>query len=375
MTNQTQCNLKGSQKLFFIQLDQAASCCRSYAEPLPSDMTVLLNRWQQEHNQLAQGVAIPNCSVCWKDQSQGRKSYRQQHGHQDHNAVELWINNACNQMCSYCSPKFSSTWQQNIIDHGPFQRISGTAKANQALLKENPNQQQWLYNIREYLRSQPPESIDLKLLGGEPLMQFRNLQQLIEMAGDSIRQLEINTNLNPPSNRFLLWLLDTVPNHKLKFDISLDATPGYNHVPRAGFDSSKFLDNLQLLVSKNIKFGFVSVISVLSVFDLPNFLNWSQPYRVEFSKINNPDCLDPIWLPLEILDQINQQFEQTPPTIFHELYNKPQSMIDLKLFEQYNYLCQYFSRSGTDIMKIENALFQQYWNWLEKKQNENLSSQ
>jgi sulfatase maturation enzyme AslB (radical SAM superfamily) len=327
-------------------------------------MSTLLQNWQTEHDQLKQGIPIKNCSVCWKDEEQGRTSFRQQHGHNSNNVVELWINNSCNQMCSYCSPQFSSTWQQNIIDHGPFKNVSGTAKENLALLQTTTPQSQWLEYIQEYLNSQPPGSVDLKLLGGEPLMQLRNLQNLVQMAGDSINRLKITTNLNPPDNKFLLWLLDAVPNHKLLFEISLDATPKYNHVPRSGFDADRFESNLKLLKDKNIQFNILSVVSILSVFDLPKFLNWSKPYQVEFFKLNNPDCLDPVLLPEHILDQIKDQFEQEPPKIFQELYKKSQSLVDLKLFEQYNYLYQYFSRTGIDIKQIDNLVFQQYWKWL-----------
>lgn len=367
--NPTTCNLKGAQKLFFIQLAQASSCCRSYPEPLPENMSVLLQRWDEEHTQLSQGVPVQNCSVCWKDEAQGRTSFRQQNGHKKYNAIELWINNSCNQMCSYCSPKFSSTWEQSIIDHGPFENISSTAKTNLILPVSNPAQAQWIENIQKYLQEQPPNSVSLKLLGGEPLMQLRNLQQLVELAGDSIRQLEINTNLNPPNNRFLEWLLEHAPNHKLRFVVSLDATPEYNHIPRAGFDASKFEYNLQLLLDKNIQFTIMSVISILSIFDLPNFLKWAKPYSIIFNKLNNPDCLDPGLLPGHILDKIKNQFEQEPPGVFLELYNKPQTTVDLKLFEQYNYLYQYFSRVGVRPEEVNNAVFQEYWDWLTHKVN------
>lgn len=368
MINQTQCNLKGTQKLFFIQLNQAASCCRSYPEPLPADMSDLLENWQLEHDQLAQGIAVQNCSVCWKQQARGQTSYRQLHGHASTNKIELWLNNSCNQMCSYCSPKFSSTWQQNIIDHGPFENISSTAKSNLAMPSIATDQQQWIEKIGEYLQSQPQNSVVLELLGGEPLMQFRSLQKLISLAKGSMSQLIITTNLNPPSRRFLDWLLDNVPHNRLMFHVSLDSTPAFNHVPRAGFDCNRFEFNLKLLQKKNISFQIMSVMSILSVFDLPRFVNWSSPYQVVFSNVNNPDCLDPALLPNHILDQIALQFEQEPPLIFQELYNKPQSLVDLKLFEQYNYLCQYFSRTGIDIKQIDNPLFQQYWTWLEERQ-------
>lgn len=39
-------------------------------------------------------------------------------------------------------------------------------------------------------------------------------------------------------------------------------------------------------------------------------------------------------------------------------------MIDLKLKEQYNYLTQYFDRTGTDT-NTTNAEFNQYWTWLQ----------
>jgi len=336
-------------------------------------MSTLLQHWKQEHGQLEQGIPIPGCSVCWKDQAQGRTSYRQQNSHKSKNTIQLWINNTCNQMCSYCSPKFSSTWQQSIQEHGPFQNVSSTSKNNHALLTENIDQTQWIENIREYLQSQPPNSIVLTLLGGEPLMQVRSLQKLLDLASPSISQLQIVTNLNPPTNKFLIWLLDNIPSNKFRFEISIDATPEYNHVPRAGFDADQFKINLQLLQDRGIEFSMSSVVSVLNVFDLPRFINWSKPYQVKFNTLDHPDCLNPIWLPKHILDQIKDQFEQEPPMIFQELYQElyrenTQSLVDLKLFEQYNYLCQYFSRTDIDPKQINNDLFQQYWTWLSERQ-------
>jgi organic radical activating enzyme len=366
--SQTQCNLKGAQKLFFIQLGQAASCCRSYPVPLTDDVPTLLAHWKNESESLQQGIPITSCSSCWKDEAENRVSYRQKNGHKTNNGVEIWLNNSCNQMCSYCSPKFSSTWAQNIVDNGPFENISRTAKDNLVLPLMATDQSMWLEKVREYLQIQPPESVELKLLGGEPLMQLQSLRKLIALESNSIRQLTIVTNLNPPDNKFLRWVLDAVSNHKLKFNISLDATPKYNHVPRAGFDADRFESNLRLLVEKNIPFKLLSTVSILSVFDLPKFVQWSRPYQVIFNKIHNPDCLDPGLLPEHILKQIKDQFEQEPPMIFRELYEKPQFPIDLKLYEQYNYLCQYFSRTGIDPTQIDNSVFQQYWTWLEERQ-------
>ena len=34
--------------------------------------------------------------------------------------VEVNFNHACNLKCSYCSPQFSSSWQQEVEQHGSF---------------------------------------------------------------------------------------------------------------------------------------------------------------------------------------------------------------------------------------------------------------
>lgn len=366
-----ECGRKGTQKSFFLNQGQAASCCRSYPEALPSTLDNLLQHWQQEKQQLADGVAITNCETCWKHESAGLNSYREKYGMITTNDVEIWLSNACNQMCSYCSPKFSSTWQDSIEHHGLFTKISATAQANQAIpIKPDIDSDYWIDQITDYIKSQPADSVNIKLLGGEPLMQLKNLEKIISVAGNSVRKLLINTNLNPPNSKFLSMLLDTAPAHKLEFVVSLDATPKYNHVPRAGFDQAKFETNLELLQRHQVKFKFSSVVSVLSVFDLPNFIVWinSNQYFMNFMKINAPDCLDPIWLPSRIVDQIAQEFGSVDhPEIFRELHQNPQKSVDLKSFEQYNYLSQYFSRTGIVPADINNIIFQEYWSWISKK--------
>lgn len=366
-----ECGLKGTQKLFFLNQGQAASCCRSYPESLPPTLDRLLQHWQQEKQQLADGVAITNCETCWKHESAGLKSYRNNYGMYTINTVELWLSNACNQMCSYCSPKFSSTWQDSIEHHGAFTKVSATAHSNQAIpIKSNIDTNYWIDQITDYIKSQPADSVNLRLLGGEPLMQLKNLEKIISVAGHGVRKLIINTNLNPPNNKFLSMLLNTVPAHKLEFSVSLDATPEYNHVPRAGFDQARFKSNLALLQHSQVGFKFSSVVSVLGIFDLPNFVAWgkSNQYTMNFLKINAPDCLDPIWLPSHVVDQIAQEFgDVDPPEIFKELHQNPQKMVDLKSFEQYNYLSQYFSRTGIVPADINNVIFQDYWSWISKK--------
>lgn len=362
------CDLKGRQKLFFLQLGTTASCCKAYSEPLTDfkNFQQLEQHWKQEQLALDQGTEIASCSVCWKNESNGQPSYRQLNISKGSDQIELYLDNACNQMCGYCNPKFSSEWENSILTYGNFPKVSSTVNQNFKINSNNIDQQFWIDQIHQYIQQQPANTVSVKLLGGEPLMQIKNLQRLVEFNSNKIRQLRINTNLNPPNNRFLIWLLDHVPAEKLWFDISLDATPEFNHVSRAGFDSNKFLENLALLQKYKIPYKFLAVVSVLNLFDIPNFVSWTSAngHSLEFCPLNNPDCLDARLIP----DQFKQQIDPTGlPILVQSILQFSKKSVDIKLFEQYNYLTEYFRRTHINPTQTSNLLFDQYWKWLTER--------
>ena len=263
-------------------------------------------------------------------------------------------------MCSYCSPKYSSAWQDNMQQSGNFVNVSQSTKHNLKVITQHTAQDSQIDELKQLLSREP---VHLKLLGGEPLMQRRNLQQLLELNTDNVLSLNINTNLNPPNNKFLKWVLDTFPKDKLEFGISLDTVPEHNAVPRAGFDQHKFYENLELLEQHDIEFGFMSVVSVLNIFSVSAYQTWlsDRNYQGNFFRINNPDCLDPCYLPQEFKQLLVT--ESVPDTARQALEHCPK-VVDLKQFEQYNYLSQYFQRTST---KITDHRLAAYWHWLQQK--------
>jgi sulfatase maturation enzyme AslB (radical SAM superfamily) len=367
------CSLKGQQQVFNLYLNTVASCCRAYPEPWTTDQTVRekIIQWNHEAQLLDQGIEISGCQVCWNDEKQNKLSYRLLEGQVDKsfNQIDIFLSNLCNQMCSYCSPNYSSVWEESIKKLGKFEQVSSTAIKNLQISTETQSSHNQLEQIQSYIQSRDDNSVLLKLLGGEPLMQIHSLQQLLEFSQTKIKNLQIATNLNPPSSKFLEWVLTNLPKEKLTFSISLDATPEFNHLPRAGFDATKFLKNLELLTHHQIKINFSSVVSATSIFDLPNFLNWIKDhgYSAGFYSLNNPNCLNPEVVPLEFRQEILKNIKIKMPPLINEILNYGQPTVDLKLFEQYNYLTQYFDRTNTDLTKINNPLFQEYWQWLTKK--------
>jgi organic radical activating enzyme len=361
------CFLKGNQKIFLLHLNQATSCCRAYPTSLDQHQSIedLHQQWNEESKKLDQGVELPGCQHCWQHEKQGLQSYRQQLSHKNNKfeTIELNINNTCNQMCSYCSPKFSSSWEKSITEQGVFVKISASAQKNLELNRTSFADKDWISQIYNYIDQCEDNSVVLKLLGGEPLMQLRNLERLVETNLTKIRKLQIITNLNPPNPKFLHRVLDTFPTDKLDFEISLDTVPKYNALPRAGFDQQQFEQNLNRLTQYKISFSFLSVISVLSIFTLDQYQQWlvNRGYAATFFNINNPDCFDPVYLPQQFKDKL---LAKSLPKSTQEILQKHSGMVDLKQFEQYNYLKQYFSRTNTQINEPE---FAEYWAWLEDK--------
>lgn len=354
------CSIKGNQKVFLLHLNKVASCCR--ADPIDitsQSVDYYLDQWQQERQQLAQGIELPGCRHCWAAEHSGQQSYRQRFFNYNLNYVEIFLDNLCNQMCSYCSPKFSSEWANSIQKHGNFIKVSKSAADNLSIvpLHSLSNTKHWINELTDFLNREP---VTIKLLGGEPLMQKRSLQQLLKFNTDNIVKLIINTNLNPPNNKFLKWVLDTFPKEKLVFEISLDTAPEHNAIPRAGFDAEKFKENLKLLKQYDVSFSFITVVSILNIFSIPQYQTWleQQGHRALFFRLNNPDCLDPCYLPEEFKNQIWN--ESLPETVKQALDSRP-TAFDLKLFEQYNYLNQYFQRTG---IKITDSNLNRYLEWL-----------
>lgn len=367
------CGLKGTQKQFLLHLNEIKSCCSADSEPLTTDRTFqdYITQWNEESQQLTQGIKLPGCDICWRAEDQGLQSFRNKFRDvTDPDLIEIFQSNLCNQMCSYCSPKYSSMWQDTVVKYGVFNRVSKLVRDNMAPIHAQTNNEHWLTEVKEYINSRPDDSVSINLLGGEPLMQLRSLTLYEQINIDKIKKFKVTTNLNPPTNKFLHWLLDNIPNHKLQIDISLDATPEYNHIPRAGFDAERFYQNLELIKNKQISVVFLSVLTVLNLFDLPNYLAWSKLQNATnvFFNVHNPDCLAIRYVPrsvrLLIWDQINNS--ECDQNIKEQLL-QPEIKVDLKLLEQYNFIKQYFERSEILIENINNTTFQEYWNWLQQE--------
>jgi sulfatase maturation enzyme AslB (radical SAM superfamily) len=195
MKTSLSCDLKGQQKVFIFFLNQTSSCCCAYPETLDPSKSLnnYIEHWQNESRALDQGIEIASCEHCWKRERNGEISLRSDQERSNWGEIiVLAFSNACNQMCSYCSPKFSSIWQDSVSKHGVFENISQTAKNNLQIPKiPDTRTEYWMNQIDDYIQHRPDNSVTLKLIGGEPLMQIANLQKLLRLRCDKIKKIEI----------------------------------------------------------------------------------------------------------------------------------------------------------------------------------------
>ena len=368
------CKAKGLEKSFRLNTGQAASCCKSYTETFDKNLPELIQLWDRESKKMVTGVQVPSCEQCWRDERAGKPSLRHQlNAHPElENKIDIYLNNLCNHMCSYCSPKFSSMWEDSIRSEGVFDRISQSAKANQSIdieLKGNPMQvESNLQQIKDYVSTQPDNSVVVSLLGGEPLMQHASLHKILEFDQAKVKRTVIITNLTPPRTKFLEQIIKKIDRKKLLMHISLDTAPEYNHIARHGFDCTRFEENFRRLRDNQIEYTILSTVSALAAFSLKEFAQWSQTHNITptFMTLQNPSCLSIQCLSVEAKQQILQSVpgEFLTPELAWQL-NTPEPARAIE-FELYSYTQQYFARTGIKTSSMPENM-QIWWEKLSKK--------
>lgn len=362
------CYKKTQQRSFWLDRDQAAACCRAHPVEFKGNLNQLIDLWNREDQQMKQGHEVTSCDHCWIYERQGIQSYRQQSENDtlsQFEIIDIDFSNLCNHMCVYCSPKYSSMWEESIRTHGTFQLITASNQDNLSIDKPPMFAEQNFNVVLDYLSSRKDNSVVLSFLGGEPLMQQRSIEKILEIVNSKIARLIISTNLNPPSNRILKQMIDKLTNNnKLYLSISMDASPEFNHVSRAGFDQLRFLDNLHYVKEKNINIMFTGVYNAISVFDLDNLINWHKKNNHSYiiKPLNNPDILQVKYLPLKYRQKIQQGLSDTRG--LPEFVKQSLEIADSPRFyqqQQYNYLVQYFKRTGINPESELNELFVEWW--------------
>lgn len=141
--------------------------------------------------------------------------------------VEVNFNQACNLKCMYCSPHLSKTWEEEIIENGPYTLYDRTHNDLRYLdmpistaEKDNPYVNafwEWLPQIYNDLRV-------FRMTGGEPLMDKNTFRMLdyVYKNPHPLLELSITSNLCPPDPKLLDKFIEKVNLISSSFDTNFN---------------------------------------------------------------------------------------------------------------------------------------------------------
>jgi organic radical activating enzyme len=284
------------------------------------------------------------CSYCWNMEDLGKLSDRHYRSGEPWAAVdfekiknstgdeqdvvpsyvEVNFNNACNLKCSYCSPQFSSSWQQEVERYGAFptlvphnapEHFSGSRKPIPAR-DHNP----YVEAFWAWWPSLYPELKHFRMTGGEPLMD-RNTYRVFDYVlahpkNDLHLAVTSNFSVEPELStkyfNYVKKLCNTDIEHFMQY-VSLDSGIGAQaEYIRHGLDFERLQNNVETYLADipyRNSVTFIVTMNNLSVTGFLPLMKWILDLRRRHSKtyqrvwFDTPVLRQPAWQSLQTLPE------------------------------------------------------------------------
>lgn len=193
--------------------------------------------------------------------------------------VEVMFNNTCNLKCSYCGPRASSKWAEEIKQYGGyptsdyFNNFDVTNMVKQR--DENPY-------IEAFWKWWPELYKDLKafrITGGEPLLSKHTFKIMENIAANPKQDFnfEINTNLSVP-DELIDKMISSLRNVKAKQKFIYTSCEGYGakgEYGRHGLNYKKWKANVEKILTE-LPDCKVSIMSTYNVFSVTSYYDFIQ---------------------------------------------------------------------------------------------------
>lgn len=322
-----------------------------------------------QRQRMLNGERPEECSYCWAMEDHGKLSDRHyrsgepwaardfdkivaSNGLEDNvlpSYVEVNFNHACNLRCSYCSPQFSSSWQQEVDQYGAYptstphnapEHFTGNRRPI-PVREHNPYVEafwQWWPDLY-------PELTHFRMTGGEPLLDKNTFRVFDYVLANPKPDLHLcvtsNFSVDDRSwNRYLDYvkkLCDKgILEHFMQY-VSLDGWGRQAEYMRHGLDFDLLWDRVNQFLAEipyRNSLTFIVTMNNLSVTSLDTLFAgilglrkiYSQTYqRVWF---DTPVLRQPAWQSLQILPEsyvfrLEQllswmhNFEEKPEDLYH----------------------------------------------------------
>ena len=278
----------------------------------------------KEREMMLANERVPGCESCWKFEEKNLSSRRTyfnaaQRIYNDTfcspKTVNLVISNTCNQTCVYCCKSYSHSWLDDVAKNGNYD-LNGDVNRHQLnnqdrimlKLKQPDLHQSVLKNI---ILKQIAECQDIDhviITGGEPFLD----NFLVEIVDGikTTKKITIVTGLHVQPNRFskLIKQLSDLKIDNLWIKISGENINQFHMFNRFGSDYGEWKENYQT-VKSNFKYFFEPVVSNLTVFGIPEFLELHSSETKKLHILSEPEYLMVNLLDEESKDRVQKQLE------------------------------------------------------------------
>jgi organic radical activating enzyme len=237
--------------------------------------------------------------------------------------VEVNFNNVCNLMCSYCSPQFSSSWQQEVDRSGgyPTARVHndpghfGGDRRVIPVREHNP----YVEAFWEWWPTLYPELVHFRMTGGEPLLDKNTYRVFDHVLANPSAKLHLNVTSNFSVDEkswqkylsYVKQLCDGRIEHFMQY-VSLDGWGSQAEYMRHGLDFNLLWDRVNQFLTEVPSYNsltFIVTMNNLSVTSLENLFAGILGLRNTYSKtyqrvwFDTPVLREPAWQSLQILPE------------------------------------------------------------------------
>jgi len=343
---------------------------------------------KQQRKQMLEGTRPAECSYCWTMEDNGKLSDRHYRSGEPWAAkdfgkivnaewdaditpsyVEVNFNNACNLACSYCSPQFSSTWQQETDRYGAYptstphnapEHFTGERKPI-PVREDNPYVDAfWAWWPTLY-----PELEHFRMTGGEPLMDKNTYRVFDYVLANPKPDLHLNvtSNFSVDEKLWQKYLAYTkqlcqegVLEHFMQY-ISLDGWGEQAEYMRHGLDFDLVWARVNQFLTEvpyRNSITFIVTMNNLSVTSLPKLIAGILDLRKKHSStyqrvwFDTPVLRQPAWQSLQLLpESYVAQLEKLKTSMQHNIETKATRFHGFKDYE--------ISRLDRDIAWMRNG--------------------
>ena len=240
--------------------------------------------------------------------------------------VEVNFNHACNLMCSYCSPQFSSSWADEVQRLGGFPTSTTHNDPSHFVGRNRPipvrEHNPYVEAFWSWWPDLYPELEHFRMTGGEPLMDkntYRVFDYVLDHPSEKLH-LNVTSNFSVEESlwqRYKDYVKQLCDTDDIKIEhfmqyVSLDSWGDQAEYIRHGLDFDLLWDRVNQFLSDipgRNSVTFIVTMNNLSVTGLPKLFDGILQLRQKYSKtyqrvwFDTPVLRQPAWQSLQILPE------------------------------------------------------------------------